>query len=555
MSRSIASALAIAVCVTVSTGPVRAQSSTAGVRVAPAHAGSESQPRIISDHAGGAFVGFVGEQDTLYAARLRSDATPDPAWTALKVRQVNVEFPSGSRIAWLRPGTIVAFSDLYWGLPDTTNFLYRPTSDTGIVQPDYSGQSFIAYLSPALVEQPNGTVLAASLANDPNTNIAQLRVAYVANDGGLVEGFLTTLTGRATAAQVCRAIPADGGGAWTVSEVYGIAEGISNDLVAARILATGGPALTPNFRVISNAARDQKAPALATDGAGGMIVAWQDARNLATGEDVYAMRLLADGSLAAGWTAGGKVICNATGTQTQPAIASDGAGGVWIAWADSRSGEADIYFTHVLANGTLAAGFPPGGLALCAVTGGQVEVQLAADGAGGCFALWLDQRDGETDLFGLHMAANASMIAGWAAGGSPICTHPTFQKSPRLLTLDSHRALAVWADARSGPEQIYVATLTDQVLSAPPLGAAALSLRAARAPAYGEVELWLGSAGGPVEVALLDVSGRVVARETVDAEGSAIPVRFRGRSVPPGLYLARASQGARHANCRVVILK
>jgi hypothetical protein len=557
MNRFLACVLAIGSCVVLSCGPAWAQSSLAGARVAPTHDGPESQPRIISDHAGGAFVGFVGDLDTFFVARLRSDATPDPAWTALKVRGLGIEFPSGTRFAWLGPEKVVVFSDQYFAA-DTVNYLCRASSESGIVVPNLSTYSSITYLAPALVEQPNGTVLVTTLANESGALIAQLRTAIASPVTGMTEGFVTPLLGRVLSGATSRAVPADGGGAWVVGEVYGTTDPNTTDLIAARILQNGTSALSPTtYRVVCNATRDQKAPALVPDGSGGMIVTWQDPRTLATSDDIYASRLAANGSLVAGWTAGGKVICNATGVQVQPAIASDGAGGAWIAWSDGRSGESDIYFTHVLAGGTIAAGFPAGGASLCGATGGQVEVQLAADGTGGIFAVWLDSRDGEADLYGTHVASNATVVTGWAAGGSPISTHPTLQKSPRLLAMDPHRAFVVWADSRTGSERIHAAVMAgDQVLSAPGVrGAAALSLRATRAPSLGEVELVLGAADGePVDVALLDIGGRVVARQRVEAGGGAVPVRFTGR-LAPGLYLARARQGGQHAECRAIVVR
>src|SRR6187551_1414534 len=44
-------------------------------------------------------------------------------------------------------------------------------------------------------------------------------------------------------------------------------------------------------------------------------------------------------------------ICTATGAQTTPAIISDGAGGAIVAWADARSGNRDIYVQRISADG------------------------------------------------------------------------------------------------------------------------------------------------------------------------------------------------------------
>ena len=40
-------------------------------------------------------------------------------------------------------------------------------------------------------------------------------------------------------------------------------------------------------------------------------------------------------------------------TEQEPCVASDGAGGCFIAWMDNRAGSFDIYAQHIDANGTL----------------------------------------------------------------------------------------------------------------------------------------------------------------------------------------------------------
>ena len=75
-------------------------------------------------------------------------------------------------------------------------------------------------------------------------------------------------------------------------------------------------------------------PVLASDGAAGAIVAWEDGRNAAD-NDVYAQRLSAAG--APQWTASGVQVAAADNAAT-PAIVSDGAAGAIVAWTDERNG-------------------------------------------------------------------------------------------------------------------------------------------------------------------------------------------------------------------------
>jgi hypothetical protein len=96
-----------------------------------------------------------------------------------------------------------------------------------------------------------------------------------------------------------------------------------------------------NGNAICTATGEQEYPQTASDGAGGAIVTWEDARN-GVNYDVYAQRV--DSSGAVQWTADGVVLCAATGSQTFPTIAYDGAGEAIISWSDSRGGaNYDIY--------------------------------------------------------------------------------------------------------------------------------------------------------------------------------------------------------------------
>ncbi|HMP91406.1 MAG TPA: T9SS type A sorting domain-containing protein [Phnomibacter sp.] len=92
----------------------------------------------------------------------------------------------------------------------------------------------------------------------------------------------------------------------------------------------------------------------ATDGDGGMFIAWLDPRNAATGADIYITRLKADGTVAEGFTPGGTLVCNAAGAQSNLAMVDDGAGGVVLAWQDPRDNATtsnDIYAERITGTG------------------------------------------------------------------------------------------------------------------------------------------------------------------------------------------------------------
>src|SRR5882762_11660639 len=101
----------------------------------------------------------------------------------------------------------------------------------------------------------------------------------------------------------------------------------------------------------------QRYSSVAPDGAGGLYVTWSDQR--LDGGDIYCQRLLADGRIAPGWRADGLPVCTAAGAQTNPSLAPDGAGGVLLAWEDRRAAGADIYAARLTGDERRVGGWLP----------------------------------------------------------------------------------------------------------------------------------------------------------------------------------------------------
>lgn len=83
---------------------------------------------------------------------------------------------------------------------------------------------------------------------------------------------------------------------------------------------------------------------------GGAIATWMQSGQ--ANPDIYAQRIDATGAPV--WTLDGRPASLAISAQRNPWIASDGAGGAVLAWEDARSvTAARIYAQHVNANGSL----------------------------------------------------------------------------------------------------------------------------------------------------------------------------------------------------------
>lgn len=263
-----------------------------------------------------------------------------------------------------------------------------------------------------------------------------------------------------------------------------------------------------NLRICA-AGQEQFLPVAASDGAGGIYIAWQDARETYPAR-VYLQRVAADGATA--WTVDGLPACLSESSTMVPAIVADGLGGAVVAWLDRR-GAGGIRVQRFSASG--AASWAPEGVVVCEAPGRQELPVLAADGTGGVIVAWRDVRDDARGrIYAQHVAAHGGVT--WAVNGVRVTTAGDWQTNPAIVADGSGGALVVWEHglATSGG---YDGDIRAQRVSAAGL------------PAW------------PAEgVALCSVAGTqglpVVA---TDGDGGAIVAWSDGRDGPLGVYAQR----------------
>src|SRR5262249_51869912 len=143
---------------------------------------------------------------------------------------------------------------------------------------------------------------------------------------------------------------------------------------------------------------------------------WSDQRN-GTGWHIYAQRL--DVSGAPQWSPDGVVLCDAGMSETYPVIVSDGVGGAIVAWYDARASSSD----DVYAQRVNAAGVPlwtPNGVPICVGTSVGLYPAIAADDSGGAIVTWFDMRNGVSgEIFAQRL--NPDGVPQWAPNGAVVC--------------------------------------------------------------------------------------------------------------------------------------
>lgn len=154
----------------------------------------------------------------------------------------------------------------------------------------------------------------------------------------------------------------------------------------------------------------QRSPRLAPDGEGGVVVAWNDTRGPSA--NAYAQRLSGQG--VAQWTAGGVKLSTSTLGVAMVDLAADGRGGAYAAFFDNRSQNSwqQAYAQHVDRTGAIA--WAGDGLGFSGATWPVQQVEVCEDGAGGVFVGWRDYENGGNNYVFLAHADSA--------GASPAST-------------------------------------------------------------------------------------------------------------------------------------
>jgi hypothetical protein len=226
------------------------------------------------------------------------------------------------------------------------------------------------------------------------------------------------------------------------------------NIFAHHVLSNGvlDPAWPATGRALCSVPNTESSPLMVSDGAGGAIAAWNDVRNGAN-TDIYAQHVRANGQLDPAWPVDGRALCTAPYYQDVGGIVADGSGGAFVTWEDDRVDGVykDIYAQHVLANGRVDPAWPVDGLGVCTAPGFQEAPTMVGDGSGGAIITWQDARtaNGDYHVYAQHVLATGVADPVWPAGGRAVCTAPRHQERPVIVTDSAGGAVVVWLDYRN----------------------------------------------------------------------------------------------------------
>jgi hypothetical protein len=288
-----------------------------------------------------------------------------------------------------------------------------------------------------------------------------------------------------------------------------------------------------------------------SDGAQGMIFVW--APNLQYG-GVYAVRVDRNGNTPAGWNWNGNILATRTSNAAVKG-AADPLGGVIVGFNEYSSGLS--FSQRITSAGTIAPGWPAEGVLLTNAQYFDAPFTLLPDPSGGAIVpyTW------NGDLHAHHVMSSGSLDPGWGPSGTPLSTAPDQQGFPSACPDGKGGAFVAWTSA--GGYDIYATRILPEMVTGVP-GRIDVPvtgiLSVAPNPSAGQMSIEFAvERGGPVEIWVADVQGRVVARL---ADGDFLAGKHRvswdGRThagrADPGVYFISCRQRGNTETRRIALI-
>jgi len=328
------------------------------------------------------------------------------------------------------------------------------------------------------------------------------------------------------------------------------------DIYGQRLNSLGARQWILNGLRVCGAADDQEWPGIMAD-ADGVIIAWSDSRSAGVYDRIYAQRVDPPGNTQ--WTMDGVLVHVGTGSQLDPRLASDDAGGAIVAWRDVGGADWDVRAQRLDADGVRQ--WPP--VVVSGAPGDQLAPRIVPDGSGGAILAWEDRRvgTGEEEIYAQRVDANGNTL--WDVDGKAICTAPYGQRHLDLVRDGTDGGIVTWSDNRSGSDWDIYAQDTHYTASGAVDDVAAGSLDALCRPypnpsRSGVAVSFAPEAGRAAWLGVHDASGRLIRRVTPGPENARLGQLVwdgrdsAGREATSGTYVCRLSIAGREIVRRVI---
>ncbi|MEZ4647337.1 MAG: FlgD immunoglobulin-like domain containing protein [Candidatus Eisenbacteria bacterium] len=333
---------------------------------------------------------------------------------------------------------------------------------------------------------------------------------------------------------------------------------------AERLDANGDPVWgTGNGIMVCNRQLDQFANAPLPDGEGGVLIFWYSRHSPDFFDYVGGQRLDGDGNAL--WAPNGEQVLPLSNYLS--GVMADGEGGAWISvwqWGDER----DNYLQRVTKD---AVPVYPDMIPISLAPARQYGAGLAPDGAGGCFLVWTDWRNGgtmEQDIYFQHVDAAGQILE--QVDGAPVTMEPELQGADWALTTDENGGVFVVWDNNSPFDGIFAERLpcTEPADAPSVIVDASPALRIAPnpfPPSEGIARIDLSgvvSAESAIErIEIFDIGGRRL--QTLRSSGEPDTrssflwdgTDHEGRAVPSGVYKVSAVSPSRTFSGSIIVTR
>lgn len=395
---------------------------TNGVAVC-AQGGEQEGPMITSDGAGGAIIAWVDSRSVtkdIYAQKVGAGGSV--AWGVNGVPVCaatgDQDFPS------ITPdgagGAFIAWNDTRSGSTE----IYAQRLDSGgnsvwtANGVNVATDSIETSAGPGIVSDGAAGAIIAWLdrRDGGQCNIHSQRVGPSGTPLWASGGVDISTTGNVWPPQGSGSIPIISNGTGGAIMTWAVQVSSHRYVYAQNIEAGGAVKWRVNGVAVSTYPGDAENPRLTTDCAGGAIIAWHTGREKG---NAFAQRVDSNGGTV--WAENG--VSTGIWGYYEPWLASDGAGGAYVAGRDGFG----RLFAQYLSQGGEPQWSEDGTVISDAAEAGELYAgsRMAEDGAGGAVIVWSDARSGNTDIYAQGITKGSGLTEYYFAEG---CTREGFSE-------------------------------------------------------------------------------------------------------------------------------